>query len=63
MKDSCAASISLAAHSSFISIMIPYLLVNVQLPEDLGRVKQMGVLVYPIIALACTRPRETVLLT
>jgi len=29
--------------------MISYLLVNVQLAENLGRVKQMRVLVYPVM--------------
>ena len=28
---------------------VPYLLVYVQLPENLGRVEQMRVLVYPVL--------------
>ena len=62
MKDSCDASVSLPAILLAV-LSEPYLLVNVQLPENLSRVKQMCVLVYPVVALACIRLRHVVLLT
>jgi len=47
MKDSCVAPVNLPAIPPVIRIVLSYLLVHIQLPEDLGRVEQMRVLVYP----------------